>query len=371
MTGSQVIDASHSGTFTPNTSHACCRVSRLPTKDGALAIEVCSKKFTFVPAQYGKGSTSRPEASMLVLAPFPWRPVLEAMPLRVFDWKVAGLWILFREAKASSTSRCKSPPLRPERVARPRRSKFSIESAWNCICCSSMRKACPSLESLFQVKTVLTTASSRETPRSSLSKIRASWLAISFPKSGCWLQISNSSATYFRRHLSKNEGLVFLVELAGRHYSPSRYSPSRHGWSRMPQFHLLALAGCKPLPVVGLQELLPLVLSAAHHRCTASDFHWLLVSYPLCFQEGPTQAVWASCSVPSLFSQSGHKPKFYSSPGGPLKCLMMQVFQHSPRFFLGNPSPNSLDSLAIGGQAALTTLDTQPSLLRDMAAEKK
>ena len=139
----------------------------------------------------------------------------------------------------------------------------------------------------------------------------------------------------------------------------------------MPQFHLLALAGCKPLPVVGLQEQLPLVLSAAHHRCTASDFHWLLVSYPLCFQEGPTQAVWASCSVPSLFSQSGHKPKFYSSPGGPLKCLMMQVFQHSPRFFLGNPSPNSLDSLAIGGQAALTTLDTQPSLLRDMAAEKK
>ena len=86
--------------------------------------------------------------------------------------------------------------------------------------------------------------------------------------------------------------------------------------ARMPQFHLLALAGRKPLPVVGLQEQLPLVLSAAHHRCTASDFHWLLVSYPLCFQEGPTQAVSAPCSVPSLFSQSGHKPKFYSSPGG-------------------------------------------------------
>ena len=191
---------------------------------------MCSKKFTFVPAQHGKGSTSRPEASILaVLAP---KNGDQCWKRRLFDWKVAGLWILFREAKASSTSRCKSPPLRPERVARPRRSKFSIDSAWNCICCSSMRKACPSLESLFQVKTALTTASSRETPKSSLSKIRASWLAISFPKSGCWLcwlQISNSSATYFRRHLSKNEGLVFLVELAGRHYSPSRYSPSRHG----------------------------------------------------------------------------------------------------------------------------------------------
>ena len=144
---------------------------------------------------HGKGSTSRPEDSVLaVLAP---KNGDQCCKRRLFDWNAAGLRVLFREVKASSTSMWRSSPLWPERFAQPRRSKFSTDSAWKSTCCNNIpRKACLSLEILSQVNMAFTTASSRETPKSSLFTIRASWLAVSFPKSGRWLQVSKSSATF-------------------------------------------------------------------------------------------------------------------------------------------------------------------------------
>ena len=268
----QVIDSSHLTAFTRHRSHAAWRVAGFPTEDAATP-PVRSKKFTLVPAQM-----------LAVLAPKSgdqcWKQYL-----------LDGLWILFREVSALSTSRCRSSPLGPERVVRPRRSKFSMESELKCTCCSNMpRKACPSLETLFQVKNAFTTASSRETPRSSLFKIRASWLAVSFPKSGCWLQVSNSSAT-----LSSHAALKECSPCASCRTCGQHCCPSRHGCQ--PQFHLLALAGCKPLPVLGVQAQLPLVLQAAHHRCSPAT-----QTLPLWTQRFPL----AASVAPSLLPETIH-----------------------------------------------------------------
>ena len=127
----------------------------------------------------GKGSTSRPAHS--VLAP---KNGDQCFKQRLFDWKVPGLWVLPREAKASWTSLWSSSLLRPEkRAVRPRQITLSTERDWICTCCSSMpRNARLSSETLIQVKIALTTASSREMARSSLVKSRASWQSLSWCK---------------------------------------------------------------------------------------------------------------------------------------------------------------------------------------------
>ena len=97
---------------------ACWRVTTLPTKDAALATETCSKQFP-------GASTERYMA----------RTVPVALKLQCLRQKMvtnaendASSTERHLDVNAPSTSRCRSSPLGPERVAWPRRSKFSVES---------------------------------------------------------------------------------------------------------------------------------------------------------------------------------------------------------------------------------------------------
>ena len=95
----------------------------------------------------------------------------------------------------------KSPALFPQElleissITRAKRwSRKEIERKSTCYN-NIPRRAFLSLETLNHLKIPFNTASSRDTPKSDLFRSRASWLALSFTKSGCWLQISKSFAT--------------------------------------------------------------------------------------------------------------------------------------------------------------------------------
>ena len=148
---------------------------------------------------YGVGSTCCPGA--LVLAP---KAGDQCCKQRLFGRKLSWLWVLLRHwgCKASWTSRCRWSPLRPGTGKRPRRSKFSTEIDLKSTSCRSIPSELSlSLEILSQLKMPFNTTSSRDTTKSSLFNIRASWIAPSFPKSGCWLQVSKSPATFFSHAL--------------------------------------------------------------------------------------------------------------------------------------------------------------------------
>ena len=95
----------------------------------------------------------------------------------------------------------KSPALFPQElleissITRAKRwSRKEIERKSTCYN-NIPRRAFLSLETLNHLKIPFNTASSRDTSKLDLFRNRASWLALSFTKSGCWLQISKSFAT--------------------------------------------------------------------------------------------------------------------------------------------------------------------------------
>ena len=105
---------------------------------------------------------------------------------RLFDWKVAGPLLLFR-VKASATSGGRH---QEKRLAKARQ---ILKRKW--LEMHMLQKYTQQGLSVLGDLVAFTTASPWETPRSSLFKSQASWLALSFPKSGCWKQVSKSSAT--------------------------------------------------------------------------------------------------------------------------------------------------------------------------------
>ena len=238
---------------------------------------------------------------MLVLAPKNGDQCFSTTPLRLKPtWtagSLSGLQSIINFSVEVITIRT--------RVALPRPSKFSIESAWKCTCCMSRpRKASLSLETLSQVNMPCSTTSSRDTPRSSLFKIRPSWLTLIFPKSGCWLQVSKSSATFssqaalkeWRPCASWRTCRAALPLPSKEAQTPAPIVPANSRCDRG-RYLCLTLAGCMLLPVVGVQEQLLQIPQASLHKCSPAT-----QTLPLWTQQFPLAAFVA----PSLLQWTTH-----------------------------------------------------------------
>ena len=77
----------------------------------------------------------------------------------------------------------------------------------------------------------------------------------------------------------------------------------------LPQSHLLALAGRKPLPVVGVQDQLPPVLQAARHRCSPTMQTVLLwmQQFPLAAFVAPSYGLMGGMLCANQGSSAPHR----------------------------------------------------------------